>query len=105
MFEDKILETASIVLMAVVWIELLIITLSYYLAYRLKKTFGVLAFLIYFVCSTLIYFFIFSRLIFQSLIGACFFINCATFFIIISFFRVISASILLLSIWKQPPSK
>jgi hypothetical protein len=101
LLEPANLEIIAIVLIVLVWIELLIITLSYYIAYKIKRTFGVWSFLIYFSASTLIYFLFFFRMLSQYLRGEGFFESCAVFFIIINIFRFITAGILLVSIWKQ----
>lgn len=103
--EPKTLEILAISLIVIVCVELLVITLSYYVAYKVKKTFGVRSFLIYFGFSTVIYFLFFFRMVSQYIKGLGFFENCALFFIIINLLRLVSASVLLISIWTQPKNK
>jgi len=94
-------ETLSIIIAGFTWVEMLIITLSYFIAFKIKKTFGIGAIFIYFLVSTLVYFLLFTRLVYCFLEFNVFFLDCAAFFILIGSIRFITGLILLVSIWKQ----
>lgn len=101
LFTDFSIETLAVIIIGFTWVELLIISLSYVVALMVKKTFGIAALLSYFAVSTIIYFLLFSRLVYNLIEHQLFFENCEGFFIFLGIIRIISGFVLLLSIWKQ----
>lgn len=101
LLSDYSLETITVIVIGFTWVEMLIITLSYFIAFSVKRTFGVGAMLGYFTVSTFIYLLLFSRLVFNFLGDIFFFQDCATFFTTLGVLRLLSGTVLLVSIWKQ----
>jgi hypothetical protein len=96
------MKTTAIILMVFVWIEFIIITLSYLIAFFVKKTFGVGSILAYSLASTIVYLMFLIKLISNYLENIDFFENCALFFIIAGSIKFLAGTVLLLSIWLQP---
>lgn len=101
MFDEITSQTLSVVMLGLVCIELFIITLSYYIAFLIKKSFSIGAILGYFIISTVIYLSLFTNLTYTYLKKENFWTNCAVFFLVLSILRFISGLVLLISIWKQ----
>jgi len=99
--KDINLDVIVVVISAISWVIILMITFSYFIAYIIKKTFGVGSLLFYFGISTIIYFLFFFRLAHKFLTGDLFFMDCAEFFFVIETIRILTSTLLLISIWKQ----
>jgi hypothetical protein len=94
-------ETFAIFLLGVTDVILLFLAFSYTLAYKVKKTYSVLSFAIYFWVSTLIYLSFFIQYINKTLTHSFFFLDCECFFIILASIRVFSAFFVLWATFRN----
>jgi|24BtaG_2_1085350.scaffolds.fasta_scaffold00346_4 hypothetical protein len=98
-------ELISITLMGINTVILLLIAMSYTLAYKLKRTFSVGSFAIFFWSTTVISFLISLKYILSKIGKYSFITNGELFFIIICILSIIPSSLVLYATWRSQNGK